>query len=119
MRVARSRVLIGRALQLMGDDEGAALELRTALAAFESQGALADARDVTEWLGGVDRPGGLTEREVEVLRLVAAGRSNAQIAGDLHLSIKTVARHLSNIFSKLDVSSRTHAAAVARRYGVV
>ncbi|GAA4474855.1 LuxR C-terminal-related transcriptional regulator [Enteractinococcus fodinae] len=118
-QVARSRVLIGRALQLMGDDEGAALELRTALAAFESQGALADAHDVTQRLGGVNRPGGLTEREVEVLRLVAAGRSNAQIADDLHLSIKTVARHLSNIFTKLDVSSRTQAAAVARRYGVV
>ncbi len=117
--VARSRVLIGRALQLMGDEDGAVLELRTALAAFESQGARTDARDVTERLGEVDRPGGLTEREVEVLRLVAAGRSNAQIANALHLSIKTVARHLSNIFTKLDVGSRTQATAVARRYGLV
>ena len=117
--VARSRVLVGRALILLGDDDGAALELRTAWAAFEVQGAISDARDVAERLGQVDRPGGLTVREVEVLSLVAAGRSNAQIASDLHLSIKTVARHLSNVFIKLDVGSRTRAVAVAHQHGVV
>jgi len=58
-------------------------------------------------------PGGLTAREAEVLRLVASGRSNASIAADLVLSEKTVARHLSNIFTKLDVGSRTAAAAFA------
>ena len=58
-------------------------------------------------------PDGLTAREVEVLRLVAVGRSNAQIATALVLSEKTVARHLSNIFGKLEVGSRTAAAAYA------
>jgi DNA-binding NarL/FixJ family response regulator len=58
-------------------------------------------------------PGGLTAREAEVLRLVAAGRTNPEIAALLVLSEKTVARHLSNIFGKLDVTSRTAAAAFA------
>ena len=58
-------------------------------------------------------PGGLTAREAEVLRLVASGQTNAQIAADLVLSERTVARHLSNIFTKLDVGSRTAAAAYA------
>ena len=64
-------------------------------------------------------PGGLTAREVEVLRLVASGRSNPQIAADLVLSEKTVARHLSNIFTKLGVGSRTAAAAYAYEHGLV
>jgi DNA-binding NarL/FixJ family response regulator len=58
-------------------------------------------------------PDGLTAREAEVLRLVASGKSNTQIAAELVLSEKTVARHLSNIFTKLDVGSRTAAAAYA------
>jgi DNA-binding NarL/FixJ family response regulator len=64
-------------------------------------------------------PVGLTAREVEVLRLVASGRSNPQIAAELVLSEKTVARHLSNIFGKLDVGSRTAAAAYAFERGLV
>ena len=64
-------------------------------------------------------PGGLTEREAEVLRLVAAGRSNHDIANALVLSPKTVERHLSNIFVKLDVSSRTAAAAYAHEHGLM
>ena len=63
-------------------------------------------------------PAGLTDREVEVLRLVATGRSNTQIAADLVLSEKTVARHLSNIFGKLEVGSRTAAAAYAFEHGL-
>jgi DNA-binding NarL/FixJ family response regulator len=63
-------------------------------------------------------PGGLTAREAEVLRLVAAGGSNAEIAGTLFLSEKTVARHLSNIFTKLNVPSRTAAAAYAFDHGL-
>ena len=65
---------------------------------------------------GSAAPGGLTTREVEVLRLVAAGSSNARIAADLVLSEKTVARHLSNIFGKLNVTSRTAAAAFAHEH---
>ena len=64
-------------------------------------------------------PGGLTAREVEVLRLVAAGRSNPQIAAALFLSQKTVQRHLSNIFTKLGVGSRTAATSFAHRNGIV
>ena len=61
----------------------------------------------------------MTEREVEVLRLVADGHSNADVAAALYLSQKTVARHLSNIFTKLDVSSRTAAVAYAHRHGLI
>ena len=64
-------------------------------------------------------PGGLTAREVEVLRLVAIGKSNPAIAAELFLSEKTVARHLSNIFAKIDVSSRTAAAAYAFEHRLI
>ena len=70
-------------------------------------------------LGDTAVVGGLTAREVEVLRLVARGRSNPQIAAELVLSEKTVARHLSNIFTKLDVPSRTAAAAFAFEHRLV
>jgi DNA-binding NarL/FixJ family response regulator len=62
---------------------------------------------------------GLTAREVEVLRLVAAGKTNRQVAADLVLSEKTVARHLSNIFTKLGLSSRAAATAYAYEHGLV
>jgi len=67
---------------------------------------------------GLSVPGGITAREAEVLRLVSAGSSNAEIAAALFLSTKTVARHLSNIFTKLDVSSPTAAAAYAFDHGL-
>jgi DNA-binding NarL/FixJ family response regulator len=57
--------------------------------------------------------GALTGREVEVLRLVAAGKTNRAIAASLDISEKTVARHLSNIFTKLDLPSRSAATAYA------
>ena len=63
-------------------------------------------------------PGGLTEREGEVLRLVTAGKTNRQIAADLFLSEKTVARHMNNIFDKIGVSSRAAATAFALREGI-
>jgi DNA-binding NarL/FixJ family response regulator len=62
--------------------------------------------------------GGLSEREAEVLRLVTLGKSNREIAGDLVLSEKTVARHLSNTYDKLGVSSRAAATAFALREGI-
>jgi DNA-binding CsgD family transcriptional regulator len=61
---------------------------------------------------------GLTEREREVLRLVAEGRSNGQIAGELFISPKTASVHVSNIMGKLGVSGRVAAAAVAHRLGL-
>ena len=110
--VARSRFLVGRLLRELGDEESATDELTAARRTFEELGAL-PARDQVDQLLQVAFPDGLTAREVEVLRLVAAGHGNQQIAATLTLSEKTVARHLSNIFVKIDVTSRTAAAAYA------
>ena len=66
-----------------------------------------------------DRPAALTARETEILALVAAGRSNAEIARQLFISAKTVSVHVSNILAKLDASGRTEAAAIARRDGLL
>ena len=102
---ARARVLVGRALRELGDADTATGELTAALRTFTELGAAPAARETTALLGP-EHPAGLTEREVEVLRLVARGRSNTEIAAGLVISEKTVARHLSNIFTKLDVGSR-------------
>ncbi|HEY4685682.1 MAG TPA: response regulator transcription factor, partial [Dehalococcoidia bacterium] len=67
----------------------------------------------------VPAPGTLSPREVEVLRLVAAGRSNPQIAGELVISINTVQRHVSNILAKTGLANRTEAAVYARDKGLV
>ena len=117
--VARCRVLIGRALRLLGDAESAAADLDEARRAFASLGAAPAEHDVAKLLGDARAPGGLSPREIEVLRLVAAGNSNPEIAAALVLSEKTVARHLSNIFAKLDVGSRTAAAAFAFEHHLV
>jgi len=109
---ARARHLMGVALRDLADEESAANELTASMRAFRELGATPAAREVARLLAP-EHPGGLTEREVEVLRLVATGRSNPEIAATLVLSEKTVARHLSNIFTKIDVSSRTAAAAFA------
>ena len=111
--VARCRVQVGRALRMLGDEASAKGYLAEARRTFARLGAEPAEREVAGLLGDVDVPGGLSPREVEVLRLVATGRSNPEIATELFLSEKTVARHLSNIFAKLDVGSRTAAAAFA------
>lgn len=108
--VARTR--IGQAFRAMGDEDSARAELVVAGRTFDELGAVPARREVERLLGG-GRPDGLTAREIEVLRLVAAGRTNPQIAAELFLSEKTVARHLSNIFAKTNVKSRTAAAAYA------
>ncbi|MEV4901947.1 helix-turn-helix transcriptional regulator [Citricoccus sp. NPDC055426] len=130
---ARSRALRARALARVGDVDTAADELAAARETFVRLGAApADAEAGTQWaemsgaaLGGVvppervtEAPDGLTGRELEVLALVAAGHSNRQIAAELVISEKTVARHLSNIFTKIDVGSRTAAAAYAFQRGL-
>jgi ATP/maltotriose-dependent transcriptional regulator MalT len=112
-QLARCQVLIGRALSSLGDVESARRQLEVAHRTFAALGAEPDRRAVAALLEPGGAPGGLSPREVEVLRLVAAGRSNSGIAAELVLSDKTVARHLSNIFTKLGVSSRTAAAAFA------
>lgn len=110
---ARVRTLVGRALRALGDEESAIADFTAAQESFRTLGSAPGVAAVAELLTPGDLPAGLTSREAEVLRLVAAGKNNAQIAGDLVLSEKTVARHLSNIFGKLEVSSRTAAAAYA------
>jgi DNA-binding CsgD family transcriptional regulator len=118
--IARTRVLVGVACRALGDDEAAALELEAAHAAFEELRAVPDAARVAALTSSVPgRPHGLSARELEVLRLVAAGRSNREIAAELVISEHTVARHLQNIFAKLDVSSRTAAASFAFQHQLV
>ena len=118
---ARTRVLIALACRQLGDTESAEMELDAACWTFEQLGAapdLARAQALSRKL--VARPaGGLTARELEVLRLVATGKTNRSIAADLFLSEKTVARHVSNIFAKLDVSSRAAATAYAYEHDLV
>jgi DNA-binding NarL/FixJ family response regulator len=109
---ARARAGLGAALRALGDEGSARAELTAAHRSLVEVGAVPAARHVDTLLAP-SYPAGLTGREVEVLRLVARGRSNPEIAADLVLSEKTVARHLSNIFTKLDVRSRTAAAAYA------
>jgi DNA-binding CsgD family transcriptional regulator len=111
--VARVGVLRGRALARLGDADASRRELEAARDCFRRLGARPAADEVSALLAPASAPAGLTAREIEVLRLVATGRTNPQIAASLVLSEKTVARHLSNIFTKLDVSSRTAAAAFA------
>jgi DNA-binding NarL/FixJ family response regulator len=110
---ARARVLIGLACRAVGDHDTAELELDTARAAFGQLGAKPDQARVDALVGRDVTDAGLTAREIEVLRLVASGRSNSEIAAALVISEHTVARHLQNIFGKLGVSSRTAAAAYA------
>ena len=110
--VARVRLQVGRALAALGDEVSSSSELAAARRVFVELGA-APAAAQLDRTQSTALPGGLTPREAEVLRLVASGHSNARIAAELVLSEKTVARHLSNIFTKLDVGSRTAAAAYA------
>ena len=115
---ARVRVLLARAYRDLDDADAATLELDAATAAFATLGASVDIRRADRLRGTSRLPAGLTAREVEVLARVAAGASNRDIATALVISQKTVARHLSNIFSKLGVTSRTEAAAFAFTHGL-
>jgi DNA-binding CsgD family transcriptional regulator len=114
---ARCRLQLGRALRGLGDEQSAVTELAAARRTFAELGA-APAEQEAATLITRTYPGGLTAREAEVLRLVAAGKSNPEIAAQLFLSEKTVARHLSNIFTKIDVTSRTAAASFAYRHHI-
>jgi len=116
------RVLLARACRALGDPASADLELDAARVTFESLGAVPDRDRVRDLLSRDDEPkllGGLTHREVEVLKLVATGRTNRAIADELEISEKTVARHLSNIFTKLDISSRAAATAYAYQHHLI
>jgi ATP/maltotriose-dependent transcriptional regulator MalT len=117
--VARARLLIARACRELGDDDAFALELEAARSAFEKLGATPDLAAVDALTGPAGDSHGLTDRELDVLRLVASGKSNKEIAAALVISDHTVARHLQNIFTKLDVPSRTAAGAFAFEHGLV
>jgi DNA-binding NarL/FixJ family response regulator len=118
---ASTRALIGLACRGLGDEDGAAMELDAARWAFQELGAMPDVArmDALSRPAAAKDAGGLTARELEVLRLVAAGKTNRTIAADLFLSEKTVARHVSNIFVKLGVSSRAAATAYAYEHDLV
>ncbi|MEU8845557.1 LuxR C-terminal-related transcriptional regulator [Streptomyces sp. NPDC048564] len=117
---AQVRMTLAAADRAAGDGEGARMELRAAEQVFRQLGAVPDALRAAALLADVrpGRPGGLTEREIQVLRLVAAGRTNRAVAAELVISEHTVARHLNNIFAKLDVSSRAAATGYAYRHGI-
>src|SRR5512142_113118 len=118
---ARVRCLIALACSRLGDKENAALELSAAREVFEQLGAAVDLACIqtVSANGKSHNTGALSDREVEVLRLVASGMTNRRIALKLNISEKTVARHLSNIFNKLNIESRTAAAAYAYDHGLL
>jgi DNA-binding NarL/FixJ family response regulator len=108
-------VLLGVACRALGDEEAAALELDAARGVFERLGAALDLARLESVSLQPPAPDthGLTPRELEVLRLVAAGQTNRGIAAELVLSERTIERHVSNILAKLRVSSRAAATAYA------
>jgi DNA-binding CsgD family transcriptional regulator len=118
---AHVRMLLGLACRALGDDDTAAMELEAARGIFAQLGAASDLARVdklTQRAPSIDAHG-LTPRELEVLRFVAAGETNKAIAAELILSERTVDRHMSNIFTKLDVSSRTAATAYAYEHQLI
>ncbi len=117
---ARAGVATAVASRALGDEDGAEMELDAARRIFQRLGAAPDLARVNQLSGRRTRDaGGLTGREVEVLGLVATGKTNRAIAEELVISEKTVARHLSNIFTKLGLSSRSEATAYAFQHDLV
>lgn len=121
---ALAQVTAAAACRAAGDLATARLELESALHTLASLGAAPDVDRVRGMLEGLAEsgsatPAGLSAREVEVLRLVAEGRTNRQVGSALHISERTVARHLSNLFTKIGVSSRAAATAYAYEHGLV
>jgi DNA-binding CsgD family transcriptional regulator len=121
--VAEAQLLWGRGLRNAGKSASATDQFCAAEDIYRRHGA------GNVWLERLARvrspehsapyPNGLSEREVEVLRLVAAGRTNRQIADELVISLNTVARHVSNIFAKTGVANRAEAASYAHSRGLV
>ena len=116
---ARARVQVGQACRVLGDEDAFVLELEAARSVFQELGATPDVASVDAVAGPVGDTHGLTARELEVLRLVASGKSNKEIAAALVISEHTVARHVQNIFTKLGVPSRTAAGAYAFEHDLV
>ena len=117
---ARVRATLGRVYSSLGDRDGADLEFDAARRVFEQLGAAVDLAQLTAFVAGSLEFGArLSPRELQVLRFVARGRTNKEIARELRLSNRTIDRHVSNILTKLDVPSRAAATAVAYESGLV
>ena len=116
---ARSRVALSRACQALGDSEGARLSIEVARTIFEELGAAGDLATLDQPSTKAASAHHLTPRELQVLRLVATGKTNRVIAEDLELSEKTIDRHVSNIFNKIDVASRAAATAYAYEHDLI
>jgi DNA-binding CsgD family transcriptional regulator len=118
---ARVRVQIAMACRAVGDSDTAELELAAARTVFSDLGAVRDVARVDELVkqAAAVRGSGLSRREIEVLRLVADGRTNREIASELGISERTVDRHVSNLFSKLDVPTRSAATAYAYEHRLI
>jgi ATP/maltotriose-dependent transcriptional regulator MalT len=112
---------LGSAYEARGDEDGARMEYEAAQEIFEQLGAAPDAARMADRLRRwtTRAAGGLTGREVEVLRLLATGKSNRAIGTALAISERTVARHISNIFTKLDLPSRSAATAYAYEHKLI
>ena len=117
--VATVSVLIGLACRAVGDEDAAEVELTSARSTFARLGADPDVHRVEKLLHPTQAVGPLSAREIEVLKLVAAGKTNPAIATELFVSERTVHRHVSNIFDKLGVHSRTAAASYAIQHHLV
>jgi ATP/maltotriose-dependent transcriptional regulator MalT len=119
--LARIRIQIGMACREVGDSDTADLELSAARTVFADLGAVRDVARVDDLVAraAAVRGSGLSGREIEVLRLVADGRTNRDIAEELGISERTVDRHVSNVFAKLDVSTRSAATAYAYEHRLV
>jgi LuxR family maltose regulon positive regulatory protein len=117
---ARARVLLARVLRALGDDQAAEREAQSAARAFDHLGSSREADLARAMEAATPTPRSpLTRREIEVLRLVAAGMNNGEIAAKLVLSEHTVHRHVANILTKLGVPTRAAAVAEATRLGLL
>lgn len=116
---ACARVLIAEACRWLGDEDSEALETQAAVETFTRLGARPDLERMSSPTRASSGTSGLSARELEVLRFLVSGRTNRQIASDLVISERTVARHLQNIFAKLGVSTRTAASAFAHEHHLV
>jgi DNA-binding NarL/FixJ family response regulator len=118
---ARARAFVARACRALGDEEAVAMEVDAARSTFETLGAAPALAEIAalEVPAAPSDAHGLTPRELEVLRLVAAGKTNREVASELVLSDRTVERHVSNIFAKLGVSTRAAATAFAYEHEIL
>jgi len=119
--LARTRTSLAKALLAVGDEDTANLEFEAARSTFAELGATPEMLEIDSLNGSEDprKPHDLTPRELEVLRMLTSGDTNRSIAENLILSERTVDRHVSNIFAKLGVSTRSAATSYAYRHRLV